>query len=579
MSPKLDLRINGGTLFDGSGAPRIHGDIGIQGGRIVEIGIVSGDARETIDASGLAVAPGFIDMHTHYDAQVFWDPSLSPSSRLGVTTVVNGNCGFSIAPLSGNPDDADYLMRMLARVEGMPLESLQQGAPWNWRSFEEYLSRIEGSLAINAAFMVGHSALRRAVMGRRATASKATPDEIAGMQALLRMSLAAGGLGFSTSISPAHNDADGNPVPSRHASREEMIALAGVLAEFEGTALELQPSSAAAFSENDLTLMIDVSRAAKRALNWNTLFPNSKIPEVYRAQLAASDIAATRGARIVPLAAAQVNTLWVNFVSGMILDMYPGWDEIMRLPVEDRKRTLSDPEVRRKMDAGAHAPEAGERRILTADWANWTLSEIFNPSNRPLQGKTVGQVAEMQGKRPFDAMLDIVVADDLKTSLMMPPQADDDESWRMLGEVWADERTVIGASDGGAHLDMIDTFASCLQILSIGVRERHLLSLEQAVRQLTSVPADLMGFRHRGRLKQGFWADITVFDPDIVGRGPVYTKFDLPGGAGRLYADAVGMRHVIVNGREIVRDNQFNEIFPGRILHSGTDTHTVPLAA
>ncbi len=576
MTAAFDLRINRGTLVDGTGAPGVAGDIGIRDGRIVAMGTFAGDADKTIDASGRVVAPGFVDIHTHYDAQAFWDHSLSPSSGFGVTTIVGGNCGFSIAPLSGKADDADYLLRMLARVEGMPLESLRQGVPWDWTSFGEYLGRLENKLAINAAFMVGHSAMRRAVMGERAVGHKATVDEIAAMQQLLRQSLAGGGLGLSSTISPTHSDGEGNPVPSRHAAREEFLALASVIGEFEGTSLELLPGTGTAFSEYTQNLMIDMSLAAGRALNWNVLAPNSRMPGVFQAQLAACDTAASRGARLVPLVTAQVNSIWVNFVSGFVLDAYPGWDALMRLSLPERKKALADPDMRRRLDEGAHSSAAG-RRVLTAHWPDWTFAEIHNADNKRWQGKTVGEVAQALGKAPFDALLDIVIADDLKTSLLMPPQGADEETWRMLGELWRSEHTVIGASDAGAHLDMIDTFASAMQVLSIGVRDRKLLSLEEAVRQLTSVPARLVGLRERGQLTVGNWADIVVFDPKTVSRGPVYTKYDLPGKAGRLYAEPVGVDHVIVNGQPIVTGAKFQGAFPGKILRSSVDTYTVAL--
>ena len=576
MATAYDLRINGGTLIDGTGTPGIAGDIAIQDGRIVAMGTVTGAAEKTIDASGRVVAPGFVDIHTHYDAQAFWDPSLSPSSRFGVTTIVGGNCGFSIAPLSGKADDADYLLRMLARVEGMPKQSLQQGVPWDWTSFGEYLGRLEGKLAINSAFMVGHSAMRRTVMGERAVGHAATAAEIVAMQALLRASLAAGGLGLSSTISPTHNDGEGKPVPSRHASHEEFLALAAVVGEFEGTSLELLPGTATAFSKPTLELMIGMSLAAGRALNWNVLAANSRMPGVFQAQLAACGTAAARGARLVPLVTAQVNTIWVNFVSGFVLEAYPGWEALMQMSLDARKKALADPAMRRRLDESAHSEAAG-RRALTAHWADWAFAEIHNPENKRWQGKTVGEVANALGKAPFDAMLDVVIADDLKTSLLMPPQGTDEETWRMLGELWRSEHTVIGASDAGAHLDMIDTFASCMQVLSIGVRDRKLLSLEEAVRQLTSVPAQLVGLRERGQLKAGNWADIVVFDPKTVSRGPVYTKYDLPAGAGRLYADPIGVDHVIVNGQPIVTGAKFQDVFPGKMLHSGDDTYTVAL--
>jgi N-acyl-D-aspartate/D-glutamate deacylase len=520
------------------------------------------------------VAPGFVDIHTHYDAQVFWDRSLSPSGEHGVTTVIGGNCGFSIAPLSGKADDADYLMRMLARVEGMPLESLRQGVPWDWLSFEEYLAKLDGKLALNAGFMVGHSALRRAVMGERAVGNKASAEEIGAMQALLRQSLAAGGLGFSSTINRSHNDAEGNPVPSRHAADEEFIALASVVGEFPGTALEFLPMIGLGFDEDQMRRMTEMSLAANRPLNWNVLNPDSRHPDMAKSFLAASDYAAERGAKVVALAAAQSNTLWINFHSGFILDMFPGWTELFRLRPPERLKALADPAMRRKLDDGAHSRAAGAMEAFS-NWAAWTVAESFSPQNRGFAGETIATIAARLGKTPFDTLLDIVVADELKTSLIPPKRGNDEASWQMRGAIWRDDRTVIGASDAGAHLDMIDSFAYSSQILGVGVRERKLIGLEEAVRQLTDLPARLYGLRERGRLERGWHADIVVFDPARIAAGPPHMRFDLPAGAGRLYAEAIGVSHVIVNGREIHRRGEFTKEHPGTLLRSGRDTETV----
>ena len=275
--PDFDTLLTNGTIVDGTGAPRRQGDIGLKDGRIAAIGDLEGRTSDRVlDLQGQIVAPGFIDVHTHYDAQVFWDPTLSPSSNHGVTTVVGGNCGFSIAPLS--PGAGDYLTRMLARVEGMPLESLQQGVPWNWTSFAEYLASFEKDLAINAGFMVGHSALRRVVMGEKAVGHEADASQIEAMVDLLHESLRGGGLGFSSSVAPTHNDGDGQPVPSRHAAREELIALAGALRDHEGTSLEFLPG-VGPFQDHERELMADLSCAAQRALNWNVLVVNSYQPD------------------------------------------------------------------------------------------------------------------------------------------------------------------------------------------------------------------------------------------------------------------------------------------------------------
>ena len=566
----LDLRIVGGSVIDGSGAPGQSKDVGIRDGRVVAIGKLDEDARQTIDAAGCAVAPGFIDIHTHYDAQAFWDPTLSPSSFHGVTTVVGGNCGFSIAPLA--PEAGDYLMRMLARVEGMPLESLEKGVPWSWRSFGEYLGLLEGKLAVNAGFLVGHSALRRVVMGERAVGQEATPDDLARMTELLRQSVREGGLGFSTSLAATHNDGAGEPVPSRHASREELLALARAIRDLPGTVLEAIPGTGL-WGEKEKAIMADLSLAANRPLNWNVLAPNALAPQYTENQLSASNYAAERGAVVVALTPPATPTVRINLASGFLFDAFPGWDALFRLPIEARKQKLRDPAFRQRLDEGAHSEGAGLLRGL-ARWENMIVDQVARPENDVLRGRKIGEIAEGLGKEPFDCLLDLAIAEDLETSFMPAPIGDDDASWRLRASVWRDPRAVVGASDAGAHLDMIDTFAFSTVLLG-NARERELVPVEEAVRLLTDVPARLYGIKDRGRLCAGACADVVIFDPASVASGPVHTRHDLPGGAGRLYADAIGIAHVIVNGTPIVRGREHTGALPGTILHSGRDTETV----
>lgn len=571
----LDLRIDNAMIVDGTGAQRQHGSLAIQDGRIASIGRVSEPARQVIDAAGRTVAPGFVDVHTHYDAQAFWDGSLSPSCYHGVTTVIGGNCGFSIAPLSGRPADGDYLLRMLSRVEGMPVESLKKGVPWDWTSFGDYLDRLDGRLAINAGFMVGHSALRRAVMGERAVGSKASDDDLAAMKALLRRSLSEGGLGFSSTFSATHNDAEGKPVPSRHASDEELIALAAVLRDFPGTNIEFLPT-VGRFTDADIERMANLSIAAQRPVNWNVLVANAVTKEMQLHQLSASDYAAKRGGKVVALITAQNVGLRLNLYSGFVFDALPNWAEIIALPLEARMRALRDPSVRARLSCAEEPSKAGVLQLFT-NWADYTVGEAFSPSNKQFEGRTMSQIASAQGKTPFDAFLDLALSEDLKTSFVPPSYGDDEESWQWRSALWKDKRTVIGASDAGAHLDMIDTFAYSSHVLRRGVRDRPLLSLEEAIHLLTQVPAQLIGLKERGEIRRGFWADLVIFEPERIGAGPLYTRFDLPGGAGRLYADAEGIGHVIVNGTEIIRDNELINATRGRIIKSGRDTYTPAL--
>lgn len=578
----LDLVIRGGVLVDGTGAERRPADLGVRGGRIVAITppgeLEDEDAARVIDADGLVVAPGFVDLHTHYDAQAFWDPTLSPSPLHGVTTVVAGNCGFSIAPLSGEPADGEYLMRMLARVEGMPLESLAEGVPWDWRSTGEYLDRLDGTLSVNAGFLVGHSALRRAVMGDDAVGSDATDEQIQAMSQLLADGLEAGGLGFSSSWATTHSDGEGDPVPSRHASRDELVALCRVVRDHPGTTLEFIPT-VGPFGDEHVELMADMSLAADRPLNWNVLVAaNVRSGDDVAQRLSASDRAAERGARVLALTVPDLMRIRLCFLTGFLLDTFPGWAKVMTLPAADKLAALADPDERRRLQAGVDSPEAGPFARL-AQWHRMTIEEAFTPETKRHEGRLVGDVAAELGVEPFDALLDMVIADDLRTVILPPQTGDDEASWALRAETWRDPRVILGASDAGAHLDFIATFNYTTAFLGDSVRDRGLMGLEEAVHLLTDVPARLYGLTSRGRVAEGWAADIVVFDPDRIAPGPVSMRPDLPGGAARLYSVPDGIEHVLVNGIEIVGPGAvFTEARPGTLLRSGRDTETVGLS-
>ena len=568
----LDLIIKNGRVIDGTGAAAVTADVGIKDGRIAKIGTLDEPARDTLDANGNVVAPGFVDVHTHYDAQVFWDPTLSPSCFHGVTTVFGGYCGFSIAPL--NAEAAPYLLRMLARVEGMPESSLEAGVPWDWESFGDYLGKLDGKLGVNAGFMAGHSAIRRVVMGPRAVGERATAEDLDAMKALLGKSLAEGAMGFSSTLSTTHNDADGQPVPSRHASFDELLALAAVVRGHEGTSIEFLPG-VGEFSDDIRQLMSDLSTTSQRPVNWNVLNPG---PEAQMAnQLGMSDIARENGGKVVALTVPQPVVLRLNLYGGMVFDAMDGWADLFELPVAERMERLRDPAVRKRLDAGA---KSGGFWQLISDWNRWAVHATFDPANKALEGRTLGDIAEEQGKDPFDVMLDLSLQEGLRTSFIPLDFAggEDDSLWQLRGELWADERTVIGASDAGAHLDMIDTFAFSTQVLGNGVREHGVISLEDGVHQITQVPAEMLGLRERGVLREGWHADIVIFDPAEVGPGPTYFRTDLPANEPRVYADALGVHHVFVNGTQIVRNGEHTGARPGKTLRSGVDTYTPKLA-
>lgn len=569
-----DLLIRDALIVDGSGEPAIHGDVAVSGGRITEVGRVAGPAHRSVDADGRVVSPGFVDVHTHYDAQAFWDTTLSPSPAHGVTTVIGGNCGFSIAPLSSR--DADYLMRMLARVEGMPLESLQLGVPWDWTTTGEFLDRLDGTLTPNAGFMVGHSALRRVVMHEAAITDEASPAQIAAMRELLAAGLRSGAMGLSSTWSPSHNDHNGDPVPSRYATSEELLELCEVVGAHEGTTLEFLPGPDR-HSDKLVDLMTRMSRAANRPLNWNVLKVDAYNAEYVAHQLAGADYAAANGGRIVALSLPDSLRIRVNFRTGFILDLLPGWGEVMALPDGEKLALLSDPV--RCSELAAQAAQAEGLRARVADWGGYRLVETFTERYRSFEGSRFDEIAVALGTSAWEALVAIVIADQLRTVIgrETTDEGPEEETWRLRADVWRDPRVVVGASDAGAHLDMADSFSYCVTMLARGVRDWKLLSIEEAVRLLTDVPARLYGLVGRGRIVPGWAADLVMFDPGSIEPGIVRTKFDLPGGAGRLTATPEGIERVFVNGVEAVHRGEYTDARPGRILRSGTDTTTVAL--
>jgi N-acyl-D-aspartate/D-glutamate deacylase len=569
----LDVAIVGGEVVDGTGSARRRADVGIVDGNVVTIGRVEGEAADTIDATGKVVTPGFVDVHTHYDAQVFWDGALTPSPLHGVTTALGGNCGFTISPLSEDRADAEYLMRMLARVEGMPIESLREGVPWDWTSTGEYFERMENRLGINAGFMVGHSALRRVVMGPDAVVRPATEDELARMQDLLRASFESGAIGFSSSWTRNHNDAEGNMVPSRHATHEEVVALAAIAGEYEGTSLEFIPQvPTAGFDRFAIDLMSDMSAAAQRPLNWNVLGVGAASLDSAYSRLAASDEARSRGGRVVALTIPMGFPVRLSFRSGFILDAMPEWESVMFLPLDEKREFFRDPARLAWLNERAQQPDNPMRGM--ANWGGMVIHDVFASENEAYRGRLVGEIAEEEGRDPWDVLTGIALADDLNTSFGTVARPESDDDWKARVEIWRDPRAVIGGSDAGAHLDVLASFHYTTVVLGEAVRERGLLGLEEAVHLLTDVPARLYGLRDRGRLEEGAHADVVVLDPATVASDPIRMRMDLPGGAARLYAGARGIGHVLVNGRAIVRDGELTDERSGTLLRSGRDIAT-----
>jgi N-acyl-D-aspartate/D-glutamate deacylase len=563
----MDLIIRNGTVVDGTGTPGRQADLAVHNGRIVAIGRVNGRADRTVDAHGLIVAPGFVDVHTHYDAQVLWDASLAPSTLHGVTTMIGGNCGFTLG--QAGPEHADYLLRMLSRVEGIPLETLQVAVDWTWKDTAAYFARIEGRVGPNIGFFAGHSAIRRAAMGERAIGETATDADLDDMQHILRGALSAGALGFSSSNAGTHHDGAGDPVPSRFANEVELYRLCEVVGEFEGTTLEHIPVRAA----DEIARMATMSLVAGRPLNWNILQVGSARTDDVRGDMAAASYANAVGAIVRGLTLPGLMELRLTLRTGFIFDALPGWDAVIKLPIPERMVAFGNPATRVQLQRGAEL--AGPRRAELRDWASHLVAETFASGLHDLSGKTIGDIASERGTAPLDTLLDIAIADELRTVFMPRPVGDDDASWAMRAELWQSPDVLLGASDAGAHMDMLATFSFATTLLAQGVRERRLLGIEEAVRLITDWPARHFGLRHRGRIAEGWCADLVIFDPDTIGPGQVSTRHDLPAGAGRLFSRADGIERVIVNGCVLVENGQLSGDLPGRFLRAGRDTETV----
>jgi N-acyl-D-aspartate/D-glutamate deacylase len=568
----VSVLVRGGWVVDGTGAPGRRADVLAEDGKIVAIrpDLEARAGATVIDAEGMTVCPGFVDVHTHYDAQLLWDSAATPSIQHGVTTVLAGNCGFSIAPIT--QDAAEYLIPMLATVEGMPVKSLRAGVQIKWSSFGEYLQHLDGQLVVNAGFSVGHSAVRRVVMGEAAVGEQASEAQMAEMVRLVHESIEQGAIGFSTSTGEGHIDHEGQSVPSRHASMAEILALCRAAGDHPGTSLEIVPTIEQSYGLATQLQLAAMSLAGRRIVNWNALTLEQD-NQARHSRLIASDFAAAAGGRVVALAPCVPMGTRQPLDQTIIWSSMPNWPEVMNLPLPERVAAFSDPQVRARLRDGA---KSVTRRW--ADFANYTVGDVQNPELHPVVGRRIADIAEERRADPFDVLCDIAVADGLHAGLVAPIPGSDDDGWRKRVQMCRDERVVIGASDAGAHLDMIWTFAMYTTFLGEAVHKRALLSMEEAVRMITQVPAALYGLRGRGTLAVGNQADIVVFDPAEIGGGTVEPRTDLPGGGMRLYSEPSGIRSVIVNGVPVVEAGSLTGATPGTVLRSGKDTDTPDLA-
>jgi len=557
MAEHFDLLIRGGTVVDGTGAPARCADVAIRNGRIAAVGATSGTADRVLDADGAVVAPGFVDIHTHYDAQVFWDRMLSISPWHGVTSVVMGNCGFGVAPT--RPAHRELVLLTLEKVEGMSLDALRAGigAEWPFETFAQYLDAIERrGTAINVGALVGHTPVRLYVMGEEAMEREATADEVAAMRALVAEALRAGAIGFATSKSPTHVGWEGRPVPSRVAAWEEIAALAGCLAE-AGNVMQATLGPGLFLDE-----FAAIQERTGRPVSWTALLGGMLGPDGHRAVLERSAALQARGVRVIPQVSCRPLMLEFNLAAPFPLESMSVMKPAARADLAGKRVVYADPEFRRalrgKIDGG----------LLTRAFHDMQITE--HPPDASLAERRLADVAAERGVHPVDLMLDLSLASGLQTRFRLAVLNTDEA---VVAELLRHPATMLGLSDAGAHASQLCDACAPTALLGKWMREKRVLSLEEAVRRLTAEPADVFGIRDRGRLAAGLAADVTVFDPATVSCGPLRRVYDFPAGADRLVSDAAGIRAVVVNGvviREDGRDAVDPEApLPGRVLRGG----------
>jgi N-acyl-D-amino-acid deacylase len=556
-----DLLIQNATIVDGTGRPAYSGDVAIQDGRLAAVGAVDGTARRVIDADGLVAAPGFIDHHTHMDAQIWWDPLATSCPLHGVTSTIHGNCGLTLHPC--RPRDRHALASTLSRVEAISLAVLESAVPWGWETTAEYLGALGARpLGVNVGSLVGHCAVRYYVMGEEAVERAATPEELATMQDVMRASLAAGALGFSTNQNPRHVRTDGAPVPSRLATEEEIYALAGVVGEFPGGVIQTIKTAA---TPEYIRWAGDLAQHVGRPVLWQIFVHLWAYPTLWREQLTAVEAEFARGARAYGLANAVPLMRRYTLQNAQQFDEFPTWRAVMFLPLAARKQALADPATRRKLRWEAvddPAPAVAFHKRWDLVW----VQEVAREEHRAYQGKSVAVVAAMQGKDVIDALLDLALAEDLETRFChSSSNGDDAATAAILNSPYA----LVGESDAGAHVQFDAGFGYCTTLLGEWVRDKHAMSLETAVHKLTGQVAAIYGLGDRGTLAAGKAADVVLFDPARVRALEPERTNDFPGGEPRMIQRAEGVHYTIVNGEPIVEDGALADARPGTVLRAG----------
>ncbi|MGH7766683.1 MAG: N-acyl-D-amino-acid deacylase family protein [Candidatus Binatia bacterium] len=559
-----DILIKGARVIDGSGSPSYTGDVAVQQGRIAEVGRINGGAWRVIDAGGLAVSPGFIDFHTHLDAQLLWDPIATSSCWHGITTVIPGNCGLTLAPC--RPQDRESTLGSFVRVEAMPLQVLKSAVNWEWETFPEYLNRLHGRLGVNVAALLGHCALRQYVMGDAACEREATDDEIGRMKNVLKESVRAGAIGFSTNQNPVHMRTDGRPIPSRLAAEKEILELAGVLGDLQRGSVQISVGTPgiAVPADKAVGWFNRIAARAGRPVVWQSIAHRWDQPGLYRQLLDLAEKSQAEGVSSYPLCNARLFNNRFNLKNAQVFDDLPTWKEALFEPLDARIERFRDPELRKQLRR--EAVENNFRSRFSRRWDLVYMIKAATAKNKSLEKKSVAEIAAMQGKEVIDAFLDLSLEEGLETQFQTSSTNGDEGA---VAEILRSPYTLVGQSDAGAHLIYDAGYGYATRFLGHWIRERNVMGLEEGVRKLTSMVASIFGLHDRGLIRDGMAADLVLFDPATVGDCEPEMANDLPGGEKRLVQKSTGVQMTIVNGEVLTENGKHSGALPGRVLGKG----------
>jgi len=556
-----DLLIKNGTVVDGTGTPPRQADVAVADGKIAEIGKIRDSAKRTVDASDLTVTPGFVDPHTHYDAQICWDPYITSSSWHGVTSVIMGNCGVGIAPCK--PNVREIAAWDLVNVEAIPFDVLGKGVTWDWETFPQYLDAAQRrGCGINLGFMAALTPFRHYVMGEESMERAANSAETAKVAALIKEAVAAGAFGFTTTAVPQHIGYKGRPIACRNSSPDEFKAYCGALRELRRGAIELAlTKSVSLMADEEYEFLDMLLRESTRPVTWLALLNRDDMPEACLETLRKAEPLIRRGG--VPQVTCRPLTIQINLRDPFIFANLDSWNPVFNQPPEAQKKVYRDAKFRNVFREALKRPA-----VFNGKWERLEIKEVRNPALQSLVGRSVANVASERGCDGVDAFLDLGLEDDLGIEFTMALfNANEDR----IPELITDARAMVGLSDGGAHVDMLCDAGYCTYLLGTWVRDRQAMPLEYAIKRITSEPADFFGINNRGRLLPGMAADIVAFDYNTVGsdkRGQM--RNDLPGGGRRLVMPARGIEHVFVNGEWLYDRGKTNEALHGEVLRSGT---------